>query len=246
MWGKCTRLVGFHAVYSKVLVRIKLHYIKLCIHLSATKNQWWKAFNNMTFDEKLSSCRVSQLADTCPNLNGASVRLSWGKCSSIRLVQATRMDRLHMKCRTRATIWDNADAERRCSKYMTFHWFATFVGRCVRVSTFLKRSDRRRWSIRCSCCWWLTFDCLRKIIIINTSLHDCAHSTFSMGYVSRGKCRHGHLPQDTCPVTRHIAYRTASSKPIHFIAMLHSTNISNKFALSTSRLQQGLQHTFHS
>ena len=197
MWGKCTRLVGFHAVYSKVLVRIKLHYIKLCIHLSATKNQWWKAFNNMTFDEKSSSCRVSQLADTCPNLNGASVRLSWGKCPSIRLVQATRMDRLHMKCRTRATIWDNADAERRCSKYMTFHWFATFVGRCVRVSTFLKRSDRRRWSIRCSCCWWLTFDCLRKIIIINTSLHDCAHSTFSIGYVSRGKCRHGHLPSDT-------------------------------------------------
>ena len=143
MWGKFTRLVGFHAVYSKVLVRIKLHYIKLCIRLSATKNQWWKAFNNMTFDEKLSSCRVwvsqSQLADICPNLNGASVRLSWGKCPSIRLIQATRMDRLHMKCRSRATIWDNADAERRCSKYMTFHWFATF--NCWSMCTCLHFSE---------------------------------------------------------------------------------------------------------
>ena len=146
----------------------------------SNKNQWWKAFNNMTSDEKSSSFRVSQLADTCPNL-GASVRLSWGKYPSIRLIQVTRMDRLHKKYRTRATIWDNADAERRCIKYMRFHWFATFVGRYVRVPTFLKRSDRRRWSIRCSCCWWLTFDCLRKIIIINTALPGCAHSTFNMG-----------------------------------------------------------------
>ena len=150
----------------------------------------------MTSDEKSSSFRVSQLADTCPNPE-ASVRLSWGKCPSIQLVQATRKDRLHMKCRTRATIWDNADAERRCSKYLRSLWFSTFVGWHIGVPTFLKRSDRRWWSIRCSCCWWLTFDCLRKIIIINTSLHDCAHSTFSMGYVSRGKCRHGHLPSDT-------------------------------------------------
>ena len=150
MWGKCTRLVGFHAVYSKVLVRIKLHYIKLCIHHSATKNQWWKAFNNMTFDEKSSSCRASQLADTCPNLYRASVQLSW----SAGLV---------LPFETMLTLkWDAVN------KYMTFHWFATFVGRCVRVSTFLKRSDRRRWSIRRSCCWWLTFDCPRKIIIINT------------------------------------------------------------------------------